>query len=625
MVRRSSGRLAVDGMNLADVPDIAAAIMGGVRVEHLFPLAGKGHANAIVAIDVGGEVDDHQAARVLVEPLAQPGEHVAIGVVGNEPFEAGLVAVHLVQRRHRAIEPVEVADQRLDARVIFVFEQVPVERLVVIPFAALRDLGAHEQELLAGMAEHEAVIGTQVREALPFVAGHAAQDRALAVHDLVMRQRQDEIFREGIVQAEQDLAVMMLAMNRILADVVQRVVHPAHVPLVAEAEPAEFDRARDLRPRRGFFRRRGCLRKAGEQFGVEAAQERDRLDVLPSAILVRNPGAGRTAVVEIEHRCDGIDAQAVDRVALQPEQRVRHQEVRHFGAAVIVDQRAPVEVPALQRVGVLVERGAVEAAEPVRIVREVTGHPVEQHADAFAVAGVDQRGKIFRRAEPAGRCIEAGRLIAPGAVERVLADGEEFEMGEPHVAGIGRQLLGQLAVGEPFIVALAPPRAEMDLVDRHRRRQRIDAVRRRARPRQVRLVEHDGGRLRTHLARERHRIGFQRQLMAVRPDHVELVVIAPLGVRDEQFPIAAAAHPHRMAPRIPEIEIADDRHAPRIRRQHHEADAVDAVERHRVRAELVIEALMGAFAEQIEVEIGQDRRKAVGVLELDDAVAEFGA
>ncbi len=43
---------------------------------------------------------------------------------------------------------------------------------------------------------------------------------------------------------------------------------------------------------------------------------------------------------------------------------------------------------------------------------------------------------------------------------------------------------------------------------------------------------------------------------------------------------------------------------------------------HRMRAELVVEALMGALAEQIEIEIGQDRRKAVGVLELDDIVAE---
>jgi hypothetical protein len=73
---------------------------------------------------------------------------------------------------------------------------------------------------------------------LPVVTGHAPEDRALAVHDFVMRQRQNEVLGECVVQPEQDLVVMMLAVDRVLADVVQRVVHPAHVPFVAEAEAA---------------------------------------------------------------------------------------------------------------------------------------------------------------------------------------------------------------------------------------------------------------------------------------------------------------------------------------------------------------------------------------------------
>src|SRR6185437_6312476 len=131
---------------------------------------------------------------------------------------------------------------------------------------------------------------------------------------------------------------------------------------------------------------------------------------------------------------DRIDAQAVDGIALQPEQRVRHQEIHDFGAAVIVDQRAPVEVTALQRVGVLVQRGAVEMAEAMRVVREMPGHPVEQHAEPLAVAGVDQRGKVFRRAEPAGRRVHAGRLIAPRAVERMLVERQELDVGKAEIA-----------------------------------------------------------------------------------------------------------------------------------------------------------------------------------------------
>ena len=114
-------------------------------------------------------------------------------------------------------------------------------------------------------------------------------------------------------------------------------------------------------------------------------------------------------------------------------------------------------------------------------------------------------------------------------------------------------------------------------------------------------------------------------MLALRADDVELVVIARGGMGHEQLPIAGAAHAHRMPPRIPEVEIADHADPPRIGRQHHEGHPVDAVERHRMGAELVVEALMGAFAEQIEVEIGEDGRKAIGVVEFDHGVAEAGA
>ncbi|GCC48611.1 hypothetical protein chiPu_0032950, partial [Chiloscyllium punctatum] len=59
---------------------------------------------------------------------------------------------------------------------------------------------------------------------------------------------------------------------------------------------------------------------------------------------------------------------------------------------------------------------------------------------------------------------------------------------------------------------------------------------------------------------------LQRQMLAVAPDDLELVVVADPCPRDEQLPIAGAAHPHRMPPSIPEIEVADHADSPRIRR-----------------------------------------------------------
>ena len=200
-------------------------------------------------------------------------------------------------------------------------------------------------------------------------------------------------------------------------------------------------------------------------------------------------------------------------------------------------------------------------------------------------------------------------------------------MGEPHVAHVGGQFLRQLAIAEPAVAFLraTAPRAEMDLVDRYRRAQGVGADRRRLRARQRLHVDHDRGGLRPQLGREGDRIRFERQHRAVRPDDLVFVFVARARRRHEDFPEAVAAHPHGMAAAIPEIEVADHADAPGVGGKHHEGDPGDSFEHQRMGAELVVEMQMRAFAEQIEIEIGQHRRKAVRVLDLDHLLAVTGA
>src|SRR6266545_92751 len=165
------------------VPQIASAIDVCIGIEHLAPEPCEGNSDAVVAIDLRGEVHHHQAAVVRVAPLAQPGKNTAFGIVHDQPFETCRLTVELVQRRRRSVQLIEVAHQALDAGMRWLFQKMPIERMVVPPLALLPELVAHEQELLARMTEHEPVIGAQVRKLLPAVARHAAEDRALAVYD----------------------------------------------------------------------------------------------------------------------------------------------------------------------------------------------------------------------------------------------------------------------------------------------------------------------------------------------------------------------------------------------------------------------------------------------------------
>src|SRR5262249_2304357 len=157
------------------------------------------------------------------------------------------------------------------------------------------------------------------------------------------------------------------------------------------------------------------------------------LEVLPAAEAVRDPLAVPARVIEIEHRRDGVDTQAVDMVLLEPEQGIRQQKVAHFVAAVVEDQRAPVLVLTLPRILVLEQRRAVESRQTVRVLREVTRHPVEDHAEPGTVGGVDEELEVLRRAEPRRRREEAEYLIAPRPGERMFHHRQQLEVREAEI------------------------------------------------------------------------------------------------------------------------------------------------------------------------------------------------
>ncbi len=111
---------------------------------------------------------------------------------------------------------------------------------------------------------------------------------------------------------------MVAAEYGILRHVVQHVVHPAHVPLQTEAEPAEIDGARYLRPGRGFFGDHHRVGVGAIDVFVQGAQKINRVEIFFPAETVGYPLAFAAAVIEIQHRGDGIHSKAVHVIFVQP-------------------------------------------------------------------------------------------------------------------------------------------------------------------------------------------------------------------------------------------------------------------------------------------------------------------
>ncbi len=258
------------------------------------------------------------------------------------------------------------------------------------------------------------------------------------------------------------------------------------------------------------------------------------------------------------------------------------------------------------RVLVLVQRGSVEPRERPVVAREVRGHPVEDHADLLPVQLVDERAEVVRIAEARGRREVAGDLVAPRAAVRMLHHRQQLDVREAQVLHVGAELRRELAVVERLVVERAAPGTEMHLVDR----ERAD-VRLRAAPTLDPLVvaplvpraedaRRVPGRL---LGRGRVRIGLEQQRAVVRRD-LEPVEGALRRVGDDGLPDAGhAALLHRIGAAVPAVPLADDRHLGRVRRPDPERDALVRD----VRAELLVDALVPALADEVQVDVADAR------------------
>ena len=182
-------------------------------------------------------------------------------------------------------------------------------------------------------------------------------------------------------------------------------------------------------------------------------------------MVVGDPVAILPAVIEIEHGCHRVYAQAVNMVLIQPEHRAGNQEACHLVAPIVKYTGAPLAVLALARVGILIAGGAVELIKAVGILGEMRWYPVENHADPGLMALIDEIHKIMRCAIAGGYGKITSYLIPPGAVERMLHHRHKLHMGIPHFGEIGNQLLRKLAIVEKVLIGIPLPGAGVDLID----------------------------------------------------------------------------------------------------------------------------------------------------------------
>ena len=320
-------------------------------------------------------------------------------------------------------------------------------------------------------------------------------------------------------------------------------------------------------------------------------------------------------------------------VTVEPGQRAGDEKTAHLVAAVIENERAPVLVRPLAGISMLVKVSAVELGQGEGVAREVRRHPVKDHADAALVQVVDKPREILRRAVPVRGGEEPGHLVTPRTVEGMLRQGQDLDVRVAHVDGVVGQRRGDFAVGQRPLRILddAPPRSEMDLVDGDGTVQLSGRCGALFEPGGVAPLVAARIADNRRIVRGRFEPGgigirLQPDETAAVPDF-ELVHFALAQAGHEEFPDPGRPEQaHRMKAAVPAVEIADDRDPAGRGCPHRERHALDPVHRAQLGAELVVDPVLVAFVEQVEILLAERRQEGIGVGELADlAAVEPGA
>ncbi len=92
-----------------------------------------------------------------------------------------------------------------------------------------------------------------------------------------MRQHEDEVFVERIDKPKRDLVLVVFSIHGVVRKILQRVMHPPHVPLECEAQPSCVRRFRDTGPGGRFFGNRDRPGVFLMHQHIQFLEERDRL------------------------------------------------------------------------------------------------------------------------------------------------------------------------------------------------------------------------------------------------------------------------------------------------------------------------------------------------------------
>ena len=89
----------------------------------------------------------------------------------------------------------------------------------------------------------------------------------------------------------------------------------------------------------------------------------------------------------------------------------------------------------------LIKMGSIKEGQAVGIFGEVSRNPVDNHAESFGVAAIDEGTELIRGAVSASGCVPTRDLVSPRSIKGMLGDRHQFDVGKASLFHIWNQAI----------------------------------------------------------------------------------------------------------------------------------------------------------------------------------------
>ena len=146
----------------AEISKAGAAIHGRVAVQQFFPIAALWDTDAILQPWDWRKITDDGDVLLWCPAVSQETDDPGIHVLAVDPLEPSRVEIEFMQRRLCPVEMIQIGDPPFQPLMRLVLEQVPIDAVVVGPFAPLADFTTHENQFFCSLGVHIAEQRTEV-------------------------------------------------------------------------------------------------------------------------------------------------------------------------------------------------------------------------------------------------------------------------------------------------------------------------------------------------------------------------------------------------------------------------------------------------------------------------------